>query len=72
VSETRDAIADFEVLGDFGADLHDGAGVVAADGATFALCCERLVVDVLPVRRICLVSKVVNPESMGRIRLTSQ
>lgn len=71
MGEARDTIADFEVLGDFGADLHDGAGVVAADGATFALCCERLVVDMLPVKRICLVPKVINPESMGRIQLTS-
>jgi hypothetical protein len=53
VGEARDAVADFEILGDFGADLHDGAGVVAADGAAFALRGERLVVDVLPVRGVC-------------------
>jgi hypothetical protein len=53
VGEARNAVADFEVLGDFRADLHDGARVVTADGAAFALRCERLVVDVLPVRRKC-------------------
>ena len=53
VGEACDAVADFEVLGDFGADLHDGAHVVAADGAAFALRSERFEVDVLPVRRMC-------------------
>lgn len=53
VGEARNAVADFEVLGDFGADLHDGAHVVAADGAAFALRGERLEVDVLPARRMC-------------------
>ena len=48
MGEARDAVADFEVFGDFGADLYDGARVVAADGAAFALCGERFEVNVLP------------------------
>jgi hypothetical protein len=50
VGEARDAVADFEVLGDFGADLHDGARVVAADSAAFAWFGERAEVDVLPYK----------------------
>jgi hypothetical protein len=55
VRETGDAVAGLEVFGHFGADLHDGAHVVAADGAAFALFGEGGDVDVLPGRRWELV-----------------
>lgn len=48
VREAGDAVARLEVLGHFGADLHDGAHVVTADGAAFALLREEGGVDVLP------------------------
>jgi hypothetical protein len=51
VRETCDSVAGGEVLGHFGADLHDSAHVVAADGAAFALLGEGGDVDVLPGRR---------------------
>jgi hypothetical protein len=35
--ETGDSVAGLEVFGHFRADLDDGAHVVAADGAAFAL-----------------------------------
>ena len=50
MGEARDAVADFEVLGDFGADFDDGAGVVAAGGAALALLGEAGDGDVLPLR----------------------
>ena len=50
MSEASDAITSFEVLGDFGADLHDSAHVVAADGAAFALSGKSGYVNVLPVK----------------------
>lgn len=53
--EARNAVAGLEVLGDFRADLHDGAHVVAADGAAFALLAEGGDVDVLPVGDLRLV-----------------
>lgn len=46
--EPCDAVARFEALGDFGADLDHGAHVVAADGAAFALLGERGVMDMFP------------------------
>jgi hypothetical protein len=51
VRETGNAVARGEVFGDFGADLHDGAHIVAADGAAFALLGEGGDVDMLPVGR---------------------
>ena len=50
MGEACNAIADLEVFGDFGADLHDGAHVVAADGAAFTLLGESANVDVLPAK----------------------
>jgi hypothetical protein len=50
VRETGDAVARGEVFGHFGADLHDGAHVVAADGAAFTLLGKGGDVDVLPGR----------------------
>ena len=50
VGEAGDAVADLEVLGDFGADFDDGAGVVAAVGADLALLGEAGDGDVLPLR----------------------
>ena len=67
MSEARDAVADFEVLGDFGADLDDGAAVVAADGAAFALFGKRAEVDVLPER-----VSVWELRPVDGIRLTSR
>ena len=48
--EARDAVANLEVFGDLVADLDDGARVVAADGAAFALFGERPEVDMLPAK----------------------
>ena len=48
VCDTGNSVADLVVLGDFRADLDDGAAEVAADGRA---CCGQ-VVDVLPVCRV--------------------
>jgi len=53
VDEACNAIADFEVLSDFGANLYDSTTVIAADGAAFALFGEGANVDVLPVEWMC-------------------
>jgi hypothetical protein len=52
MGEPGNAIANFEVLGDFGTDFYDSAAVIATDGAAFALLGESANVDVLPVSRV--------------------
>jgi hypothetical protein len=52
VGEAGDAVADLEGLGDFGADLDDGARVVTAGGAAFALLGEAGDGNVLPGVRL--------------------
>jgi hypothetical protein len=69
VRETCNAVAGGEVFGYFGADLHDGAHVVAADGAAFALLGEGGDVDVLPGRRWGLVGVPRIPHQCGEYRL---